>query len=97
MLSFISINEFIKKLSLRQKGLVHRNRCATGFMAIYLAVKFFYIANKKEVRMEKKSVKQFAVAVSAGKPKKLSKAGEWLRANQGKNLGRIIDWRAVMK
>jgi len=31
------------------------------------------------------------------KPKKLSKAGEWLMANQGKNLGRIVDWRAVMK
>jgi len=47
--------------------------------------------------MEKKSVKQFAMAVNTSKPKKLSKAGEWLMANQGKNLGRIVDWRAVMK
>jgi hypothetical protein len=47
--------------------------------------------------MRKESVKQFAEAANTSKPKKLSKAGEWLRANQGKYLGRIIDWRAVMK
>jgi len=47
--------------------------------------------------MIKKPVKQLAEASNASKPKRLSKAGEWLRANQGKYLGRIVDWRAVMK
>jgi hypothetical protein len=59
--------------------------------------KLFLHSKQKVFLMRKKSVEHLAVAVSASKPKKLSKAGEWLRANQGKDLGRILDWRAVMK
>lgn len=33
----------------------------------------------------------------AEEPKKLSKAGEWLRSGKGKNLLKIIDMKAVLK
>jgi len=45
------------------------------------------------------SGRKSAVEVSSDKPKKLSKAGEWLRAHPTANCanGRIINMRAVMK
>ncbi len=47
--------------------------------------------------MKKKSVKQLVETVSASKPKKLSKAGEW-RLRNPNGLGVTInDMRAVMR
>jgi len=40
--------------------------------------------------------KKPASNVKSGKPKKLSKAGEWLETHQG-GLFEILDMRAVMK
>jgi hypothetical protein len=57
----------------------------------------FLHSKQKEFVMRKKSVKHLAVAVNASKPKKLSKAGEWLRTHP-KGLGvTIYDMRAVMR
>jgi hypothetical protein len=47
--------------------------------------------------MKRKSAKTATEKAAASKPKKLSKAGEWLRDNP-KGLGvTILDMRAVMR
>jgi hypothetical protein len=47
--------------------------------------------------MKRKSAKIATEKVAASKPKKLSKAGEWLMNNPKGLGGRILDMRAVMR
>lgn len=46
------------------------------------------------MKTEKKKIKEVAEN-SPEKPKKLSKAGEWIRS--GKSIGYIVDMKAVLK
>jgi len=48
------------------------------------------------MKTEKMKIKEVAEN-SPEKPKKLSKAGEWMRSGKGKDLITIVDMKALLK